>query len=129
MNLGDNVEVGGFVVSRVWMQRHKRRAAFNVHARWKGEGEEEKIVRVGYLTADKKDDHAAVRAMLEIAAEKEKEKEKKRKRQDQEEQKDDDDGPLVGGADKEKESGRCGFCCYSRKGLVRWRSGGERAHA
>ena len=63
MNLGDNVEVGGFVVSRVYMKKHKTRAAFNVHVRWKKEGEKEKFVLVGYLTADKKADLAAVRAL------------------------------------------------------------------
>ena len=96
------MEVGGFVVSRVYMKKHKTRAAFNVHVRWKKEGEKEKFVLVGYLTADKKADLAAVRALLEAAAEKEN---NKRQRQQQEEQKDDDDGPLIG--DKEKESGRC----------------------
>ena len=125
MDLGDNVEVEGFVVSRVWMMKHKNRAAFNVHVRWKKEGEKEKTALLGSLTDKNKGDLAAVRALLVKAAEKEKEKEKKRKRQDQEEEKDDDDGPLIG----EKESGRC-VCLVLivERGLVRWRSGGERAH-
>ena len=82
------MEVGGFVVSRVYMKKHKTRAAFNVHVRWKKEGEKEKFVLVGYLTADKKADLAAVRALLEAAADKEN---NKRQRQQQEGEKDDDD--------------------------------------
>ena len=108
MELGADVEYGGFVVSRVWMLQIKSRRSFNVHARWKKEGEEERTVLLGCLHDSKKDDEAAIRAMLEIAAEKE-----NKKRNEQEEQEEEqDDGPLIGGdAEKGKEEqGRCVVC-------------------
>ena len=105
MELGADVEYGGFVVSRVWMIPIKSRRSFNVHARWKKEGEEERTVLLGCLHDSKKHDEAAIRAMLERAAEEENKKRKEQEEQEEEEEKDDDDGPPIG--DKEKQSGRC----------------------
>ena len=75
MEIGDNVEFGGFVVSRVWLLKKKGTGHFNAHAKWAKKGEGETAVLLGHLNKDKKHDEAAIRAMLEKAAEKEKEKE------------------------------------------------------
>ena len=111
MELGDNVEFGGFVVSRVWLVQKKGGANFNAHAKWAKEGEGERTVLLGNLSKDKKHDEAAIRAMLERAAE---EENKKRTGQGEEEEKDDDDGPPIG--DKEKQSGRCVVLIVERGG-------------
>ena len=105
MELGDNVEFGGFVVSRVWLVQKKGAGNFNAHAKWAKEGEGESTVLLGNLSKDKKHDEAAIRAMLERAAEEENKKRKEQEEQEEEEEKDDDDGPPIG--DKEKQSGRC----------------------
>ena len=85
------------------MVQKKGGANFNAHAKWAKQGEVERTVLLGNLSKDKKHDEAAIRAMLEIAAEKENEKRKEQEEQEEEAEK--DDGPLIG--DKEKESGRC----------------------
>ena len=114
MEIGDNVEFGGFVVSRVWLIPKKGSAHFNAHAKWAKEGEGESTVLLGHLNKDKKHDEAAIRAMLERAAEEENKKRKEQEEQEEEEEKDDDDGPPIG--DKEKESGRCVVLIVERGG-------------
>ena len=59
MEIGDNVEFGGFVVSRVWLTQKKGGANFNAHEKWAKVGEGERAVLLGNLNKDKKHDEAA----------------------------------------------------------------------